>query len=416
MIVRIFLIVIFLSQKFIKSKKKLKMSMKRNSKIIVLAISLALITFIGVFPSQILAYKYKKDDYWPDWDKWRQCDPELQDMNWSVIEKMYGFIEEDKLNIQSIIIVRNGYIVNEEYLNDSIRMDQKQYYWPEANPILDLREGRLHSCWSVTKSIVSLLTGIAIDMGYFDLDTKFFDVFPNMWSDDYLNETCGDAKKDINVRNMLVQNSGIQWNELVSVPVWAFYDFSLDYYLRQPLDYLPGENHMGFIDEFTYSSGNQEMLSVMIANKSGMTMADFARKYLFKPLKIRDSEWDWWGGASAYGTDDLSIKYHGGFGLFMTHQALARIGLMCLNEGKWRGRQVVSAEWIEESTSTQIFPYNLFPYGYLWWIGSVSFQASGLFGQKIVVIPEHDIVVAITANEVLGFNLVNQFIVPAVNS
>ncbi|MHA2287954.1 MAG: serine hydrolase domain-containing protein [Promethearchaeota archaeon] len=390
--------------------------MKRNSKLTVLGISLTIIIFLGVIPSQASAYKYKKPNYWPDWDKWRETSPESQGMDSEILENMYDYIDFNDINIQSIIIVRNGYIVNEEYLYESIRREEKQYYWPEADPFIDLRDGRLHSCWSVTKSIVSLLTGIAIDMGFFDLDTKFFDVFPDKWSDDYIDLTYGDAKKDISVRNMLVQNSGILWDELVSVLDWWAYDFSMDYYLSQPMAYLPGENYGGTYDMFTYSSGNQEMLSVMIANKSGLTMADFARKYLFKPLKIRDSEWDWWWGASAYGTDDLSIKYHGGFGLFMTHNALARIGLMCLNEGKWRGRQVVSAEWIEESTSTQIFPFNLFPYGYLWWIGYVSFQASGLFGQKIVVIPEHDIVVAITANEASGFNLVNQFIVPAVIS
>jgi CubicO group peptidase (beta-lactamase class C family) len=175
---------------------------------------------------------------------------------------------------------------------------------------------------------------------------------------------------------------------------------------------------------WTYSSGNQEMLSVMIANKSGMTMADFARKYLFKPLKIRDSEWDWWWGASAYGTGDLSIKYHGGFGLFMTHKALARIGLMCLNEGKWRGRQVVPADWIEESTSVQIFPWNMFPYGYLWWYNPRYYQAVGLLGQRIVVIPEYDIVMAITSNEENDWDwlspfynlIVEMFVIPSVKA
>ena len=391
--------------------------MKRNSKQVLLAISFTLIIFIGIVPSQALAYKYKKPDYWPDWDKWRESSPEKQNMDSEIIEDMYDFIDFSDVNIQSMMIIRNGYIINEEYLNNSERMDQKSYYWPEADPWVDLREGRLHQVWSVTKSVVSLLTGIAIEMGLFDLDTKFFDVFPDRWDPVKYNDIkYGDAKRHITVENLLVQNVGIDWiegdpdplhPEIPSWMVWALvYNFNLDYYLTAPLAYPPGTNFP--FDMFTYSSGNQEMLSVMIANRSGMTMGDFARKYLFKPLKIRDSEWDWWESPSEYGTGDLAIKQSGGFGLFMTPRAMAHIGLMCLNEGKWRGRQVVPQDWISESTSVQIDPAGHWldlNYGYLWWITPTEYypikyyQAIGAFGQSIIVIPEYDIVVVITSNE-----------------
>jgi len=391
----------------------MKVIMKRNSKLVLLIISLTLNTFIGVFPSQIAAYKYKKSDYWPDWDKWRECDPETQNMDSEIIENMYGFIDFYDINIQSMLIIRNGYIINEEFLNNSERMDQKSYYWPEADPWVDLREGRLHQAWSVTKSVVSLLTGIAIEMGLFDLDTEFFEVFPDKWDPAKYNDPVyGDAKRYITVENLLLQNVGINWVEgdpdpsQPGVPSWMewalIYNFKLDYYLTSPLIYPPGYGHPYL---FTYSSGNQEMLSVMIANRSGMTMGDFARKYLFKPLKIRNSEWDWWESASEWGTGDLAIKQSGGFGLFLTPRAMAHIGLMCLNEGKWRGRQVVSRDWISESTSVRITPGGYLYYGYLWWITPTElypikyYQAIGAFGQEIVVIPELDIVVVITSNE-----------------
>jgi len=192
--------------------------------------------------------------------------------------------------------------------------------------------------------------------------------------------------------------------------------------------YPPG---WGFPYYFTYLSGNQEMLSVMIANRSGMTMANFAQKYLFRPLKIQDSEWDWMYGLSTWGTGDLAIKYHGGFGLFMTHRAMAHIGLMCLNEGKWRGKQVVPEDWIGESTSVQIIPGGLYYYGYLWWITPTEilpppptkyYQAIGYGGQRIIVIPEYDIVVVITAWEFNDWywygspynHLIEEFIMKAV--
>ncbi len=398
--------------------------MKRSSKLAIIGMSLTIIIFLGLFSSQALAYKYKKSDYWPDWDKWREASPETQGMNSSKIEDMYEYIYDNQINLHSVLIARNGYIVNEEYLKDGTfeRMEQKSYDWPEADPFLDLRDGRLHATWSVTKSVVSLLTGIAIEMGLFDLDTKFFDVFPDKWEDIY-----GDIrKKDITVENLLLQNAGIQWNEWNPelIEDWGETDFSLDFYLRQLMDYEPGVE-----DPFawTYSSGNAEMLSVIIANKTGMTMAQFARNYLFKPLKIRDSEWDWWEGTSAWGTGDLAIKSHGGFGLFMTHRAMARIGLMCLNEGKWRGRQVVSEEWIETSTSGLIersfFGFFLFQYGYLWWVTPDKYyQAFGAFTQRIIVIPEYDIVVVFTADEpgdliwsgLPNSLLIDLFIIPAV--
>ena len=410
-----------LIKKNFKKQKKVKLIIKRNSKLVMVGISFTAIILLGLFTSQALAYA--RPQYWPSWDIWRETSPEAQDMDSSKIEEMYDFIEANEINIQSVLIIRNGYIINEEYLNNSIRMEQKSYYWPEADPVWELRDGRLHHTYSATKSVVSLLTGIAIEMGLFDLDTKFFDVFPERWDSDYYGDV---RKKDITVENLLLQNAGIQWNawDPVLSEEWAATDYSIDFYLLQPMAYTPGEEDPW---AWTYSSANTEMLSVIIANRSGMTMADFARKHLFKPLKIRDNEWDWLYGPSAWGTGDLANKNFGGFGLFMTHKAMARIGLMCLNEGKWRGRQVVSEEWVETSTSALIertfFGMFLFNYGYLWWVTPDKYyQAFGAFTQRIIVIPEYDIVVVFTANDPgdliwsgpVDSGLIDDFIIPAV--
>ncbi|MFW9809680.1 MAG: serine hydrolase domain-containing protein [Candidatus Thorarchaeota archaeon] len=399
--------------------------MKHNTKLVILGLTFTAIIFLGLLPFQALAVARTQN--WPSWDIWRETTPELQGMDSSKIEEMYSFIETNEINIQSVLIIRNGYIVNEEYLYNSIRLEEKSYYWPEADPYWELRDNRLHAVWSVTKSVVSLLTGIAIEKGYFDLDTKFFDVFPERWdSAKYSDPVFFDAKKDITVENLLLQNVGIQWNEFDPVTnyEWTIDGFSLDYYLTKQMDYLPGTDDPL---AWTYSSGNAEMLSVILANKTGMTMAQFAREYLFKPLKIRDSEWDWMYGPSAWGTGDFAIKYHGGFGLFMTHRAMARIGLMLLNEGKWHGRQVVSEEWVETSTSALIdrLLFGVFPihYGYLWWVTPGKYyQAFGANTQRIIVIPEYDIVVVFTANDPndliwsgpVDSLLIDSFIIPAV--
>ncbi|MFX1473287.1 MAG: serine hydrolase domain-containing protein [Promethearchaeota archaeon] len=399
--------------------------MKHNVKLVILGLSFAAIIFLGLVPSQALAYARPQN--WPSRDNWRETTPEAQGMDSSKIEEMYGFIEANEINIQSVLIIRNGYIINEEYLYNSIRLEEKSYYWPEADPYWELRDGRLHAVWSVTKSVVSLLAGIAIEKGFFDLDTKFFDVFPDRWdSAKYGDPVFLDAKKDITVENLLLQNAGIQWNEFDPVirDEWGATGFSLDYYLTKPMDYLPGTDDPY---AWTYSSGNPEMLSVIIAETTGMTMAQFAQKYLFRPLKIRDSEWDWMYGPSAWGTGDPAIKYHGGFGLFMTHRAMARIGLMLLNEGKWRERQVVPEGWAVTSTSALIerLLFGTIPihYGYLWWVTPGKYyQAFGANTQRIIVIPDYDIVVVFTANDPndlvwsgpVDSQLIDTFIIPAV--
>ncbi|MFW9816763.1 MAG: serine hydrolase domain-containing protein, partial [Candidatus Thorarchaeota archaeon] len=249
--------------------------MKRETKLVILGISFTAIIFLGLLPFQALAVTRPQN--WPSWDIWRDTTPEAQGLDSSKIEEMYGFIEANEINIQSVLIIRNGYIVNEEYLYNSIRLEEKSYYWPEADPYWELRDGRLHHVWSVTKSVVSLLVGIAIEEGYFDLDTKFFDVFPEKWdSSKYGDPVYFDAKRDITVENLLLQNAGIQWNEFdpTTTYEWTVDGFSLDYYLTKPMDYLPGtEDPLAW----TYSSGNVEMLSVILANKTGMTMAQFAR-------------------------------------------------------------------------------------------------------------------------------------------
>ena len=190
-----------LIKKIFKKQKKVKLIIKRNSKLVIIAFSFGAIVLMGTFISQTLAYKYKKSDYWPSWDIWRETSPEAQNMDSSKIEEMYDFIEEKMINIQSVLIVRYGYIINEKYLYNSIRREEKSYEWPEADPVWELRDGRLHHIYSATKSIVSLLTGIAIEMGLFDLETRFFDVFPDKWNlTKYGDPAFGDAKKRVQSR------------------------------------------------------------------------------------------------------------------------------------------------------------------------------------------------------------------------
>ncbi|MFX1485293.1 MAG: hypothetical protein ACFFCP_19135, partial [Promethearchaeota archaeon] len=91
--------------------------MKHNTKLVILGLTFTAIIFLGLLPFQALAVARPQN--WPSWDIWRETTPEAQDMDSSKIEEMYSFIETNEINIQSVLIIRNGYIVNEEYLYNS---------------------------------------------------------------------------------------------------------------------------------------------------------------------------------------------------------------------------------------------------------------------------------------------------------
>jgi CubicO group peptidase (beta-lactamase class C family) len=158
---------------------------------------------------------------------------------------------------------------------------------------------------------------------------------------------------------------------------------------------LPQENTPG--DIFNYNSSTSHLLSAILSKSSEISTLDFAKQYLFEPLGIQ----------SAYWHQDQQGYHIGGFGLGLSARDLAKLGFLYLNNGYWNGRNIVSESWVNESTSQQIQAvshpiYGKFGYGYQWWVKKVdgcnSFRAWGRRGQFIVVVPELDLVIAVTSN------------------
>ena len=158
---------------------------------------------------------------------------------------------------------------------------------------------------------------------------------------------------------------------------------------------LPQENIPGEI--FNYNSSTSHLLSAILSKSSEMSTLDFARQYLFEPIGIQ----------SAYWHQDQQGYHIGGFGLGLSARDLAKLGFLYLNNGYWNGRNIVSESWVNESTRQQIKAvshpiYGIFGYGYQWWVKKVdgcnSFRAWGRRGQFIVVVPELDLVIAVTSN------------------
>jgi len=281
-------------------------------------------------------------------------------------------------NVHGIVLVKNGKLVLEEYF-DGYDRDRKHYVA------------------SVTKSIASVLIGIAMDQGFIGgiaqggLDTPVVDLFP-----EYETAISADrAKQDLLLRHILSMSAGLEWDEQTysyddprnDCDRAEHSDDSVGFVLQKPVVATPGT-------EFLYNGGLSILLSALIQNSTGMHTAEFAREYLFRPLGIEDSAWDNFADGLADTTG----------GLHMRPRDMAKIGYLMLSGGEWQVSQIVSPEWVNESTRVQIATGLGPDYGYQWWRGKLlvngsgveTFFASGHGGQKIFVFPVPNLVVVFT--------------------
>jgi len=379
--------------------------MSKKLKLIIIGISFISIIFTGFFACEVSAQT--EEMYFPA-DDWTFTTPEDQGMDSKLMDELYEFIDYYNLNIQSILVCRNGFIVNESYLYNCKVIEEQKFITPSSD--ITRKNGSLHVLYSCTKSIISLLVGIAIDKGYINsVNETFFGIFPDKWKPSYGDE----MKKNITIEDLLTMRSGFQWDEAYdSFSNWWIYNISLDYVLEKPLDSTPGS-------AFKYSSGNTQLLSAVIQNKTGMKTSEFARQNLFTPIGIKNDDWVWDEISWEWGTGPLENISFGGWGLFMTPRAMARIGLLCLNKGNWNGTQVVPENYMASATIDHVgYP----EYGYLFWLNNEEdyYYAAGYLGQYLIVIPEYNIVVSIFSEssyvEYALYQIINDFIIKSIIS
>jgi len=303
---------------------------------------------------------------WPTLE-WAILPPETQGMDSSALQEVYDHVRNSGASIRSLLVVRHGYLVAEEYFT----------------PLLyDVND--THILFSVTKSVVSSLVGIAIDKGFIDNTSQLLlDFFP-----DRTIANLSAWKEAIILEDVLRMRSGFEWDEdgyetyndffkMRDSPDWA------QYVLDRPMANEPGST-------FYYNSGNSHLLATIINVTTGMTPLDFADQYLFSPLGISSRLWL---------PDPLGIHF-GGSNLALTPREMAKFGLLFLNNGTWDNHQIVSSDWVNRSSHGPQTPYSQVSYGYQWWIDNDDgwYSARGYNGQYIYVIPEHDIVVVFTSD------------------
>ena len=294
-------------------------------------------------------------------DGWNTSTPEEQGMDSGKLSQVGTALEQT--DACSFIVVRHGFIVYENYYNQSNKND-------------------CNNIFSVTKSFISALIGIAIREGYIKspedklelyLPGYFVDIKDPHW-------------KDITKKHLLTMTPGF----CEDLQKWTGSSDWVKATLGLPLNYLPGE-------KFQYANSASHLLSFVLTKATGMSTYEFADKYLFYPLGIRKKQW----------STDPQGNYTGYANLFLRPRDMAKFGYMYLRNGEWDIKQVVPKEWVEESTRVQ-FDFNTENqsgyengYGFKWWIngetGYHMFSALGYGGQSINVIPELDLVVVITS-------------------
>jgi CubicO group peptidase (beta-lactamase class C family) len=333
-------------------------------------------------------------------DGWEVSDLSAQRINPTGIQNLIKSIQANPKNIHSLLIIRNGKLVSESYFDGWNRQ-------------------RLHALRSDSKSFISTLMGIAIDKGYIkNVHQKVFDFFPEY--SDLRNE----QKNQIEIRHILTMSPGFQWDEFT---YFNQDDYRNDAYAIERSDdrlrYLLKKEIVDPVGSyFLYNSALPTLQSAIIRKSTGETIDVFAARNLFGPLNITN-----------YFLRMNQDGYAAGAPLFLTPRDMAKLGQIFLDGGRWKDKQIVSAEWVAAASSSIMTSTSSFTasrpgtgYGYNWWTEKFTirnsviqtFAAEGNGGQYIFVVPELNAVVVFTggnyeSNQDAPFGMMTNFILPA---
>ena len=301
-------------------------------------------------------------------------------------EDITAYVRDNEPNICQICVLKDG----------------KEVFSEEWN---GYKKGDCTHIMSATKSIVSLLVGIAIDKGMIkSVDEKVMSFFP-----DYTPKRGEKTIFDVTLRHLLTMRAPYKgkddpWTKVCSSKNWT----------TASLDFLGGRN--GITDEFDYRTVCLHILSGILYRASGMKTVDFANQYLFAPLGIAEHENFFARTAEEHKQFTIDKMPKGnlwfadpqglgtpGYGLCMSACDMAKIGRLCLNRGMWSGKQIISEEWLNKMTAPRVVESKYFrgmQYGYLWWVIHSEknvYAAIGNSGNVIYVNPEENITAAVSS-------------------
>ena len=300
-------------------------------------------------------------------------------------ESFLNAMQEKKFDLHSVMILKEGKVVYERWFGNNA-------------------PGKNHVMWSVSKTWTTMAVGFAIAEGKFTVEDKVISFFPDDLPDevsenlaalrvkDLLTMSVGHDKEPA-TRNAQGQGS---WEKL---------------FLAHPIPHKPGT-------KFVYNSLATYMLSSIVRKTTGENLINYLQPRLFEPLGIEGARWD----SNSSGTN------FGGWGLFVKTEDMAKLGQLLLQKGNWDGKQLLPEAWIEEATTSKILQDpnvdlatsdSDWNQGYcyqIWRCRHNGFRADGMNGQFIVVLPEQQAVVILTANisdMQAELNLVWEYLLPA---
>src|SRR5215204_7783745 len=286
-------------------------------------------------------------DYWPT-DGWRSSAPEEQGLDPKILSQIDYDVKETFPAVKGVLVVRNGYVVFENYYQGYGRSDH-------------------HHVKSVTKSVISALVGVALKEDRIEsVDQRLSEFFP-----EHFGPGTDPRKRQITVENLLTMTNGFRLNSFYNNKGFEQImtsDDVVEASIGQPMAKEPGE-------EFNYNDGDAHLLSAILTKTTGQSALAYAHENLFGPLGIdSDPDASMQAGsanirrfeqAGFVWADDGQGNSLGGFGLKLTARDMAKIGYLYLQDGRWEGEQIVPRGYVRTSTREQMdaAPYSE-GYGY----------------------------------------------------
>ena len=265
--------------------------------------------------------------------------------------------------LHSLLVARGGELLVERYFNGA-----------SARRTANIK--------SVSKSVLSALVGIALGQGHLtSVDQTIDEFFP-----EYLLAAEDPRKREITIEDLLTMRAGLESTSFRNYGAWVMSRNWVRHALTQPMRSAPGTTRR-------YSTGNTHLLSAILTKATGLSTWEYAQRHLAEPIGFSLARWP---------TDPQGI-YFGGNDMLFTPRQMLQFGLLYLNRGRIRDRQVVPAQWVDKSVITRTRSRRGGRgYGYSWWVRYQGtrkiFYAWGYGGQFIFVVPDFDLVAVTTSS------------------
>lgn len=387
-------------------------------RILVCSLALVLLAPISALPQSLTGPRYQVP---PErGDAWKTANAASLGVDSARLSALTGAIRAwPELGVHAILIERSGKLIYEEYFDG---FDER---WGQPLGRVSMTAETRHDLRSVTKSVVSALVGIAHGEGAIpSLEQPVVRWFP-----EYPELDTPDGRR-VTLAHVLSMTSGFEWNEEVPYndprndEIRMTRDPQpLRYALSRPFAFDPGS-------DYDYNGGLTQVMAAVLVRATKTPLEEYARTKLFGPLGITDVEW----------VGELAGMPSAASGLRLRARDLAKIGSLYLNGGKWNGKQIIPASWVELSTRRQ-FRFRPrtgadaggeFGYGYFWWYNCYP-SAAGLIEartavgngqQRIFVLPRLNMVVTIlagryndfTTGATLGRRILLEHVLPALKT